>query len=120
MEFYFKPEITRIALDFIDDKDLQVVIENRIDELERVFAVNANLSTIILSISCIEVIFKHIASIFKTAILSSPHYPRNKNRKKKDFHRLTIEEIYDLLIERDILQRIKNFKQIYISSMVNL
>ena len=113
MEFQYRPEIAREALDFIDDKDLQVVIEKRLDELERVFSVNANLSTIILSISSIEGIFKHIASIFKTAISASPDYPIKKDGKKKDFHRLTIEEIYKLLLERDILQRIENFDQIY-------
>jgi hypothetical protein len=113
MEFQYRPEIARKSLDFIDDKDLQVVIEKRLDELERVFSVNANLSTIILSISSIEGIFKHIASIFKTAISASPDYPIKKDGKKKDFHRLTIEEIYKLLLERDILQRIENFDQIY-------
>jgi len=107
------PEIARKTLDFIDDKDLQVVIEQRLDELEKVFSVNANLSTIILSISCIEGIFKHIASIFRSAILASPDYPKKTDGHKKDFANLTIEEIYKLLLERDILQRIENFDQIY-------
>lgn len=106
-------EIARRSLGFIDDKDLQEVIVKRLDELERVFSVNANLSTIILSISTIEGIFKHIASIFKTAIKASPKYPEIKPGKKKEFDDLTIEEIYKLLLERDILQRIKNFDQIY-------
>ena len=113
MQFQHRMEIARKCLGFIDDKDLQVVIAKRLDELERVFSVNANLSTIILSISSIEGIFKHIASIFKTAISTSPDYPIKKDGKKKDFHRLTIEEIYKLLLERDILQRIENFDQIY-------
>lgn len=113
MEFKYSLEIVRRSLDFIDDKDLQVVIAKRLDELERVFSVNANLSTIILSISSIEGIFKHIASIFKTALSASPDYPIKQNGKKKDFHTLTIEEIYKLLLERDILQRIENFDQIY-------
>lgn len=113
MEFRYIPEIAKKTLDFIDDKELQVVIEKRLDELERVFSVNANLSTVILSISCIEGIFKHIASIFKTAILASPSYPKKKNGNRKDYSQLTIEEIYTLLLERDILQRIGNFDQIY-------
>jgi hypothetical protein len=106
-------EIVRKSLGFIDDKDLQVVIAERLDELERVFSVNANLSTIVLSISSIEGIFKHIASIFRTAILASPEYPEQKPGKKKRFNNLTIEEIYKLLLEREILQRIENFDQIY-------
>jgi hypothetical protein len=65
----YQTEIALKSLNFIDDKDLQVVLEKRLDELERVFAVNANLSTIILSISCIEGIFKHIADIFLESLL---------------------------------------------------
>jgi hypothetical protein len=113
MEFKYSTEIVRKSLDFIDDKELQDVILKRLDELERVFLVNANLSTIILSISSIEGIFIHIASIFKTALLASPNYPLKRNRMKKDFNKLRIEEIYDLLLERDILQRIEHFNQIY-------
>ena len=70
-------EIVRKSLDFIDDKDLQIVLEERLGELERVFKVNANLSTIILSISCIEGIFKHIVTIFKPLI--APYFPLKKD-----------------------------------------
>ncbi|MBL7204352.1 MAG: hypothetical protein ISS63_08465 [Desulfobacteraceae bacterium] len=113
MEYSYKTEISRKVLDFIDDKDLQLVIEQRLDELDRAFSVNANLSTIILSISCIEGIFGHIAYIFKAKMLTSPDFPKKRDGTKKAFHRLTIEEIYRLLLERDILQRIPNFDQIY-------
>lgn len=109
----YKTQIVLKPLDFIDDKELQVVLERRLDELERAFSVNANLSTIVLSISCIEGIFRHLASIFRDFILVSPEYPRMKDGNKKKFSKLTIEEIYKLLLERDILQRIKNFDQIY-------
>ena len=109
----YQTEITLKSLNFIDNKDLQVVLEKRLDELERAFAVNANLSTIILSISCIEGIFKHIADIFRELIKTSPDYPLKSKGGKKDFHRLTIEEIYKLLLERNIMQRIESFDQIY-------
>ncbi|MHA1651704.1 MAG: hypothetical protein ACTSYB_16045 [Candidatus Helarchaeota archaeon] len=117
MKLEYSHEIVKKTLDFIDDKNLQVVIENRLDELERVFLVNANLSTIILSISCIEGIFKHVANVFKAEIRASTKYPKisvgkNKGNKKK-FKDLTIEEIYQLLLERDILQHIDNFDHIY-------
>ena len=111
MKIQYSHEIVKKTLDFIDDKDLQVVIENRLEELEKVFLVNANLSTIILSISCIEGIFRHVANVFKTEIKDSTKYPRigvgkNKGNKKK-FKDLTIEEIYQLLLEKDILQHIE-------------
>lgn len=81
----YQTEIALKSLNFIDDKDLQVVLEKRLDELERVFAVNANLSTIILSISCIEGIFKHIADIFRELIKTSPDYPLKSNGGKRIF-----------------------------------
>lgn len=117
MKLEYSYEIVKKTLDFIDDKKLQVVIENRLDELERVFLANANLSTIILSISCIEGIFKHVANVFKAEIRASTKYPKisvgkNKGNKKK-FKDFTIEEIYQLLLERDILQHIDNFDHIY-------
>ncbi len=117
MELQYSHEIVKKTLDFIDDKDLQVVIENRLDELEKVFLVNAHLSTIILSISCIEGIFKHVADIFRKEIQASSKYPKitegKKKGNKKRFGDLTIEEIYRLLLERDILQHIDNFDNIY-------
>jgi hypothetical protein len=105
-------EIVRKHLDFVDDQSLQIILQARLEELEKVFSVNANLSTIILSISCIEGIFKHIANIFKDMIKASSAYPR-KDGKKKDFSKLTIEDIYRLLLEREILQPIDNFDQIH-------
>ncbi len=117
MKLEYSHEIVKKTLDFIDDKDLQVVIEKRLNELEKVFLVNANLSTIILSISCIEGIFKHVANVFRAEIRAATDYPKisvgkNKGNKKK-FRDLKIEEIYQLLLERDILQHIDNFDHIY-------
>ena len=109
----YNTEITLKSLDFIDDADLQIVISQRLEELERVFLVNANLSTIILSISSIEGIFKHLATIFKAEISISPKYPIDAKGRKKQFDKLTIEEIYGLLLERKILQEIENFDKIY-------
>jgi len=111
--FQYNTEIVARHLDFIDDKELKVVIEDRLGELERVFSVNGHLSTIILSISCIEGIFKHLASIFASLIMGSRKYPMKKGGKKKKFNELTIEEIYNLLLENDVLQEIENFDQIY-------
>lgn len=100
-------------LDFIDDKNLQLILKERLDELDKVFSSNANLSSIILSISSIEGIFTHFANIFKIQIKGSPKYPKRKDGRKKDFDKLTIEEIYKLLLEQDILKEIKNFDSIY-------
>ena len=107
-----EPQITIKNLDFINDKDLQIILRGRLDELDRVFLSNANLSSIILSISSIEGIFRHFAKIFKKQIQSSSNYTKI-NGEKKDIDKLTIEEIYELLTEQDILKRIENFVNIY-------
>ena len=83
MKLQYSHEIVKKTLDFIDDKDLQVVIEKRLNELEKVFLVNANLSTIILSISCIEGIFKHVANVFRAEISASTEYPKISVGKNK-------------------------------------
>ena len=113
MEVRYQTKLTEKSLDFIDDKDLQAILETRLDELERVFGVNGNLSTIILAISCIEGIFKHVAEIFKKDIRASHNYPVNQKGKKKSISDLTIEEMYRLLIEQGILLPIQHFDYFY-------
>jgi hypothetical protein len=114
MEIRYQTKLTEKSLDFIDDKTLQAVLEERLDELERVFGVNGNLSTIILGISCVEGIFKHVSGIFKKDMRNSPNYPLiGKKRKKKDFSKLTIEEMYKLLLEKGILEKIRHFDRFY-------
>jgi hypothetical protein len=113
MEVRYQTELTEKPLDFIDDKALQSVLETRLDELERVFGVNGNLSTIILAISSIEGIFKHFTEIFKKDILASLRYPLLPNGKKKPISKLTIEEMYVLLIEQGILMKIQHFDHFY-------
>lgn len=111
--FQYNTEIVAKHLEFIDDKELKEILENRLSELERVSLVNGNLSTIILSISCIEGIFRHLASIFKSLIKNSTKWPKKRNGKGKEFSELTIDEIYKLLLEENVLQEIENFDNIY-------
>ena len=60
--------ITVKEISFINDMDFRNIILDRLDELERVFLVNANYSTIFLAISTIEGIFKHLSAIYKAEI----------------------------------------------------
>jgi hypothetical protein len=113
MEIRYQTKLIEKTLGFIDDKEFQTILESRLDELERVFEVNGNLSTIILAISCIEGIFKHVAEIFKKDICAFPTYPNYKNGKKKRFSDLQIEELYDLLTKQGILQEIDHFDHFY-------
>lgn len=106
-------EITRKEINFISDIDLRVVLRDRLKELDKIFLVNANYSTIFLAISTIEGIFKHVANIFKNDIKASSYYPKDSKGKPKKFGDLTINELYILLKEQTVLPDIKNFENVY-------
>jgi hypothetical protein len=116
---YYRGEmtITKKDLSFISDIDLRNVLLQRLNELDRVFMANANLSTIFLSISTVEGIFNHLANIFESKIKASVSYPEytggKKVGQKKDVDDLTIDEMYSLFKESDLLPEIKDFEQIY-------
>jgi len=108
-----RTEITKKDINFINDIDLRVMLFERLNELDRVFLVNGNFSTIFLAISTIEGIFKHIATIFKNEILKSSNYPLNSKSKPKKFGDLSINELYLLLKERNILPDITGFERVF-------
>lgn len=108
-------EITLKDIYFIDDIDFRNILHDRLNEIDRVFIVNANYSTVFLSISTIEGIFKHLSTIYKTEIkqLPVPSYPTNQDGKRKRFDKISIDESYILLKEIGILPEIKDFEKIY-------
>src|SRR4030067_1530604 len=108
-----RTEITKKGINFINDIDLRTVLLDRLKELDKIFLVNANYSIIFLAISTIEGIFQHIANIFKTDIQKSKNYPKNSKGKHKEFGKLSINELYILLKEKDIIPDIKDFEHIY-------
>lgn len=108
-----KSEITMKDISFIDDIDFRNILYDRLNEIDRVFIMNANYSTVFLSISTIEGIFKHISSIFKQEIRQLPTYPTNDNGNPKQFNKIPIDELYLLLKEIGILPEIKDFDKIY-------
>jgi len=106
-------EITRKDLNFINDIDLRDMLIERLKEMDRVFLVNGNYSTIFLALSTIEGIFKHIAAIFKAEIRESSIYPKNLKGNRKNFEKLTLNELHELLVKIGILPDIKNFNHVY-------
>jgi hypothetical protein len=106
-------QITNKQLNFINDVDLRAVLLDRLQELDRVFLVNANYSTIFGAIGAIEGIFKHISSIYRTEILGSSSYPKNSKGKPKNFTDLTIVELYIELKNLGILPDIKEYEFLY-------
>ena len=106
-------QITNPHLDFISDVDLRNALLERLHELDRVFLVNANYSTIFIAISALEGIFKYIASIFKDEIRSSSSYPRYTKGNKKPFDKLTIDETYVELKNLSILPDIPEYEILY-------
>jgi len=106
-------EITRKDINFINDIDLRETLLERFSELDRVFLVNGNYSTVFLAISSVEGIFKHIATIFKSEIKLSSKYPTDNGGSPKDFDKLTIDELYSLLTDQNILPSITRFEHVY-------
>jgi hypothetical protein len=108
-------KITMKEISFIDDIDFRNLLLDRLTEIDRVFMVNANYSTIFLSISTIEGIFKHLASIFKTEIkqLPIPIYPIYPNGNRKRFDKISIDEFYLLFKEMGILPEVVELEKIY-------
>jgi hypothetical protein len=105
--------ITVKEISFIDNIDFRNILFDRLSEIDRVFITNANYSTIFLSISTIEGIFKHLSLIFKDEIKQSLTYPLTTNNKRKRFDDITIDEHYRLLTEIDILPVIEEFEKVY-------
>ncbi len=106
-------EITTKEISFINDIDFRNILYDRLNEIDRVFTVNANYSTIFLSISTIEGIFKHLAEIFKDDIKQSTIYPITQKGKRKQFDKISIDEFYPLLREIGILPKIEELEKIY-------
>jgi len=97
-------QVTAKHLDFIDDADLRLALDQRLNELDRAFLVNAHYSTVFLAIGTIEGIFKHIAARYKSEIMASTkNYPVDANGKKKKFKDFTIEDLYGQLTELGIM-----------------
>ena len=108
-------EVTNKQIDFIDDIDLRKTLLERLNELDRIFLVNATYSTVFVAIGVIEGIFTHIAAIYKKEIKtpSNTTYPKNSKGKDKDFDKLTIDEVYEELKKLGILPDIPEYKHLY-------
>lgn len=85
-------QLTTRELGFISDPDLTLIIEDILNEIDRVFSVSGFRSALYLSISAVEGILKHILELnLKEAKLSSK-YPKNKNGTPKKIEDLTLFE----------------------------
>jgi hypothetical protein len=108
-------QVTNKQIDFIDDVDLRKTLLERLNELDRIFLVNATYSTVFVAIGAIEGIFTHNAAIYKKEIKASANttYPKNSNGKNKDFDKLTIDELYEELKKLGILPDIPEYTHLY-------
>jgi hypothetical protein len=106
-------DVTNKELDFINDPDLRRILLDRLAELDRIFQANAHYSTVFVSIGIIEGIFKYLASIYRSEIKSSATYPTNPSGTKKDFAKLTLDELYIQLKTLKILPDIDGYEHMY-------
>jgi len=108
-----RTQVTAKQLDFIDNVDLRAALLERLVELDRVFLVNANYSTVFVAIGAIEGVFRHVADIYRAEIQASSTYPTTKGKKPKRFQYLTIDELYIELKNLGIVPDIPEYKQLY-------
>ena len=106
-------QVTVKQLDFIDDVDLRLALDQRLEEIKRVFMVNAHYSTVFMAIGTIEGIFKHIAARYEAEIKASNSYPQHPNGKRKKFDELTIDELYIQLRELHIMSAIDEYPALF-------
>ena len=106
-------QVTNKQLDFINDVDLRKTLLERLNELDRIFLVNASYSTVFVAIGAIEGIFRHIASIYRNEIKDSDSYPKNSKGKAQRFDRLTLDDVYEELKNLGILPDIPQYKHMY-------
>lgn len=104
--------ITNKNLTFINDPILRKSLQKRLDEMDRIFFVNANYSIIFLAMSIIEGIFKHIAEIFEDEIKRDSSYPIDKG-KPKTIDNVPADILYALLKDKCRLSNIENFDKVY-------
>jgi hypothetical protein len=109
----FITQVTAKQLDFIDDADLRLALDQRLKELERVFMVNAHYSTVFMAIGTIEGIFKHIATRYQAEIKASNSYPNDANGKRRKLDNLTIDELYVQLKDLKIMSAIEEYPALF-------
>ncbi len=112
------PNFTRKNLYFINDMELRDILDKRLLEIDKVFLIQGNLSTILLSISIIEGIFDHVAKVFKDDIKKLQLFNKIKSANKKknpkwNFDKLTIEEQYKLIKKILKLPAIKHLDKMF-------
>jgi hypothetical protein len=106
-------QVTAKQLDFIDDANLRLALHQRLNELDRVFLVNAHYSTVFMAIGTIEGIFKHIAARYKPEIMASTSYPEDSKGKRKKFEKLTIDDLYVQLRDLDIMPAMDEYPALF-------
>jgi hypothetical protein len=107
------PQVTAKQLDFIDDMDLRLTLDQRLDELDRVFLVNAHYSTVFVAIGTLEGIFRHIAAKYKPEIMASTNYPKDSKGKRKKFENLAIDELYVQLSDLNIMPVLDEYPALF-------
>lgn len=108
-----KTETTNKQLGFINDIDLRKVLVERLNELDRVFLVNANYSTVFGALGAVEGILRHVSSIYRDEIKKSSSYPKTGGGENMRFERLTIEELYIELKNLNILPNIPGYEHTF-------
>ena len=106
-----KPKITKQDLNFVNDIDFKEMLLERLDELDKVSSINANYSTIFLSIGTLEGIFRFVADKFRNKFIPGKFF--RLNGTAKTFEELTIDDLYEFLSDLKVIPKINNFEHVF-------
>jgi hypothetical protein len=85
-------QLTTRELGFISDPDLALIIEDLLDEIDRVFSVSGFRSALYLSISAVEGILKHALKLNSDKALQASVYPQDTSGSQKEIDDLSLFE----------------------------
>lgn len=85
-------KLTTKNLGFVSDPDLLLIIEDLLDEIDKVYAVSGFRSALYLSVSAVEGILKHVLKLNSQDALLAPSYPQNKAGNPKNIEDLSLFE----------------------------
>jgi len=100
-------QLTTRELGFVSDPELALIIEDLLDEIDRVFSVSGFRSALYLSMSAVEGILKHALKLNSKKALQTPAYLKikSKNPKKKKIKDLDLFDCIPICSELSLIPK---------------
>jgi len=96
-------KLTTKDLGFVSDPDLLLIIEDLLDEIDKVYAVSGFRSALYLSVSAVEGILKHVLKLNSQDAFGANSYPTNKSGNPKNIEDLSLFECIPICKEISLI-----------------